>query len=157
MTNDTWINWAGNTWLNGMGDKLSDDSLTEKDFIEIGKQIYNHYRTGNPIWDDVSETKVLQHKGPGAARLHEDDTKHICPLQLDPVERAIKLWSNPGEKVLTPFMGIGTEVYQAIKFGRFGIGIELKPEYYYQALKNIDRAVLESTQVSLLDLLEEKE
>ena len=152
MNEDTWIDWAGNTWLNGLGEKLEDDSLTKEDFLAIAEQVYEHYKTGNPIWDDIRETKVLQHKGKHSSRLGEKDTKHICPLQLDPVERAVKLWSNPGETVLTPFMGIGTEVYQAVMFERFGIGIELKPEYFYKAKENIEEAVRLSKQEDLFSL-----
>jgi DNA modification methylase len=66
----------------------------------------------------------------------KDDEKHICPLQLGAIERCIKLYSNPGEMVLTPFMGIGSEVYQAIRFGRKGIGIELKESYFRLAVQN---------------------
>jgi DNA modification methylase len=142
LSRDDWIKIAGNTWLNGLGKKLQDDSLTEQDFIEIGKQIYEHYKTSNPIWQDIRETEVLPHKGKGGSRVDENDTKHICPLQLDPVERAIKLWSNPGDTVLDPFLGSGTTVYQAVMFGRYGVGIELKPEYFYDlAVKNIKDAV----------------
>jgi DNA modification methylase len=153
MNEDTWINWAGNTWLNGQFEKIESDDLTEDDFIQIAKQAYEHYKTGNPIWSDIKETEVLAHKAKGGKRVCEDDTKHICPLQLEPVERAIKLWSNPGDKVLTPFMGSGTEVYQAVMFGRYGIGIELKPEYFYDlAVKNIQEAVRLSKQEDLFSL-----
>lgn len=69
-----------------------------------------------------------------------DDERHICPLQLDVIERCIQLWSNPGETVWTPFMGIGSEVYMAVKLGRRGIGVELKPSYYQLAVKNIEQA-----------------
>jgi DNA modification methylase len=147
---DDWIKIAGNTWLNGMWEKLEDDSLTEQDFIEIGKQIYEHYRSGQPIWQDIRETEVLPHKGKGGSRVDENDTKHICPLQLEPVERAIKLWSNPGDVVLDPFLGSGTTVYQAVMFDRYGVGIELKPEYFYDlAVKNIEEAVRLSKQEDL--------
>ena len=67
----------------------------------------------------------------------EDDEKHMHPLQLDVIHRVLQLWSNPGERVLTPFMGVGSEVYEAVKTGRFGVGIELKSSYYRQAVKNL--------------------
>jgi DNA modification methylase len=67
----------------------------------------------------------------------EEDEKHVHPLQLDVIERALVLWSNPSERVLTPFMGVGSEVYEAVRLGRFGVGVELKPSYYRQALKNL--------------------
>jgi DNA modification methylase len=66
-----------------------------------------------------------------------NDEKHICPLQLGTIERCVKLYSNPGETVLTPFMGIGSEAYTAIRFGRKAIGIELKESYFNIAVKNL--------------------
>jgi DNA modification methylase len=153
MNEDTWIEWAGNTWLNGEFEKIEDGTLTEQDFVEIARQAYKHYTSGNPIWDDIRETEVLAHKGKGGRRLDENDTKHICPLQLEPVERAIKLWSNPGDTVLDPFLGSGTTVHQAVKFGRYGMGIELKPEYFYDlAVKNIEEAVRLSKEEDLFSL-----
>ena len=85
------------------------------------------------IWTGISETNTLQYsKARGA-----DDEKHICPLQLETIERCIKLYSNPGETVLTPFGGIGSEGYQAVKFGRKAILIELKREYFNVLVKNM--------------------
>jgi hypothetical protein len=89
-----------------------------------------------PIWYGISESDTLQYT---TARDPEDD-KHICPLQLGTIERCIALWSNPGETVFTPFGGIGSEVYQAVKMGRKGIGIELKPGYFNVAVKNLKNA-----------------
>ena len=68
----------------------------------------------------------------------KDDERHQHPLQLDVIERAVVMWSNQDEKVFTPFMGVGSEVYGAVKAGRFGVGIELKESYYRQAKKNIE-------------------
>lgn len=85
------------------------------------------------IWLGIQESDTLQFT---TARDAEDE-KHICPLQLGTIERCIKLYSNPGETVLTPFMGIGSEAYQALRFGRKAIGIELKPSYYRIALQNL--------------------
>jgi DNA modification methylase len=70
-----------------------------------------------------------------------DDEKHVHPLQLDVIDRAICLRSNPGETVLTPFMGVGSEVYGSVSLGRRGIGIELKESYFNQAIKNMEIAV----------------
>ena len=70
-----------------------------------------------------------------------DDEKHVHPLQLDVIDRAVCLRSNPGETVLTPFMGVGSEVYGAVSLGRRGIGIELKESYFKQAIKNMEIAV----------------
>ena len=69
------------------------------------------------------------------------EEKHVCPLQLDVIERCVTLWSNPGERVLTPFMGVGSEVFGAIINDRKGVGIELKPTYYRQALMNVQKAL----------------
>ena len=80
-----------------------------------------------------------------------NDEKHICPLQLDTIERAITLWSNEGDTVLTPFLGIGSEVYEAIKLRRFGIGFELKESYFKEAIKNCRRMEFEANQPKLFD------
>lgn len=85
------------------------------------------------IWLGISESDTLQYTTARAA----DDEKHICPLQLGTIERCIKLYSNPGETVLTPFMGIGSEAYQALKFHRKAIGIELKESYFNIAIQNL--------------------
>ena len=82
----------------------------------------------------------------------DESERHICPLQLPVIERCIRLYSNPGDVVFTPFLGIGSEVYQAIKMGRKGIGIELKPAYFDAALENIKNAEMEMRQETLFDL-----
>jgi hypothetical protein len=91
-------------------------------------------RYASPVWTDINQTRTLQYRG---AR-DEKDEQHISPLQLDVIERCIDLWSNPGDTVLTPFLGIGSEVYCAVEMGRKGIGIELKPSYFAQARRNIE-------------------
>ena len=88
----------------------------------------------SPVWMDINPSNTLQRT---SAR-EEKDEKHICPLQLDVIERGINLWTNPNDIVFTPFMGIGSEIYQALKMGRRGIGIELKESYYNQAVLNCD-------------------
>ena len=86
----------------------------------------------SPVWMDIDYSNTLNAaKGRG-----EKDEKHICPLQLPTIERAVALWSNPGDTVLTPFLGIGSEVYQSIKMGRKGIGFELKESYFNEAVRN---------------------
>jgi DNA modification methylase len=92
------------------------------------------------IWLGIHETDTLQY---GIARGAEDE-KHICPLQLGTIERCIKLYSNPGETVLSPFAGIGSEGFEAVKLGRRFVGIELKPEYFQVARCNLERAEAES-------------
>ena len=90
-------------------------------------------RYASPVWLDINQSRTLQYR---AAR-DEKDEQHISPLQLDVIERCVDLWSNPGDVVLTPFLGIGSEVYSAVNMGRKGIGFELKPSYFVQAAKNI--------------------
>jgi DNA modification methylase len=90
-------------------------------------------RYASCVWDDIRIDRVLPYK---SARDPEDE-KHVHPLQLDVIERAVQLWTNPGETVLTPFMGVGSEVYGAVYNGRRGIGVELKTSYFNQAVKNV--------------------
>lgn len=93
-------------------------------------------RYASPVWMDINQTRTLQYRG----GRDEDDEQHISPLQLDVIERCIDLWSNPGDIVFTPFLGIGSEVYGAVEMARFGVGIELKPSYFAQARKNLAAA-----------------
>ena len=108
-----------------------------------GKQTENRFshwiwrQYASAFWDDVRLDRVLPFK---PARDQEDE-KHVHPLQLDVIDRCLTLWSNPGETVLTPFMGVGSEVYSAVRNRRRGIGIELKPSYYRQAAKNVSAGV----------------
>lgn len=97
-------------------------------------------RWASGVWDDIRETDVLSYH---CAR-GEEDEKHICPLQLSVIERCVRLWTNPGEVVFTPFLGIGSEVYTAIRQRRIGWGVELKAEYYRQAVKNAEMAISET-------------
>lgn len=98
----------------------------------------------SPVWMDINPSDTLQSK----SCRDEKDEKHICPLQLSVIRRAIDLWSNEGETVLTPFLGIGSESYVALERGRKTIGIELKPTWFTQAVKNCKGAQVESTQIS---------
>lgn len=98
----------------------------------------------SPIWTDINPSDTLQYK---SARENKDE-KHICPLQLKVIRRGINLWTNPGDIVLTPFLGIGSECYCALEMGRKAIGIELKESYYNQAVKNCE-AVQATEQLSL--------
>jgi hypothetical protein len=103
-------------------------------------------KIASPVWMDIDYGNTLQ--GFRNAR-DEKDEKHICPLQLDTIERLILLYSNEGDTVLTPFMGIGSEVYQAVNMGRKGIGFELKQSYFDMAAKNCQSAVLAKSQLQL--------
>jgi DNA modification methylase len=99
----------------------------------------------NGIWTGIHESDTLQ----VAPARGADDEKHICPLQLGTIERCIKLWSNPGELILSPFGGIGSEGYEAVRLGRQYIGIELKPEYWQVACNNLRKAEAEANPVDL--------
>lgn len=92
-------------------------------------------RYASPVWMDIDQSRTLQYRG----GREEGDIAHISPLQLDVIDRCIELWSNPGDIVLTPFLGIGSEVYGAVEMGRRGIGFELKPSYYEQAKRNLEK------------------
>lgn len=104
-----------------------------------GKQIENRYsqwvwrQYASAFWDDIRLDRVL----PFRESRDEEDEKHVHPLQLDVIERAVTLWSNPGERVFTPFAGVGSEVFESVRLGRLGMGVELKPSYYRQAVANL--------------------
>ena len=93
-------------------------------------QIWQRY--ASPVWMDINPSDTLQ----ATSARDEKDERHICPLQLTVIRRALNLWTNPGDVVLTPFLGIGSEAYVALELGRKAIGIELKPSYYQQAVRN---------------------
>lgn len=99
----------------------------------------------SPVWMDIDYSDTLNKMPARDGR----DEKHICPLQLPTIKRAVSLWSNPGDIVLTPFLGIGSEVYQSILLGRKGIGFELKESYFKEAIKNVKQAELETSQATL--------
>lgn len=115
-----------------------------------GNQIQNRYshwiwrQYASCVWDDIRGNTGNRASGPGVLPYREgkdeQDEKHVHPLQLDVIERCVTLWTNPGEVVLTPFAGVGSEVYGAVVNGRKGVGIELKPAYYRQMLKNLATA-----------------
>jgi len=121
-----------------------------------GNQIENRYshwiwrQYASSVWDDIRIDRVLPYK---ESRDPEDE-RHVHPLQLDVIERACVLWTNPGEVVLTPFMGVGSEVYGAVVNGRKAVGIELKPSYFRQAVKNVENAASAVAQDDLIALAE---
>lgn len=102
-------------------------------------------------WMDIKETDTLNVR----VAKGESDTKHICPLQLPVIDRLVRLYSNPGELVFSPFTGIGSEGYTAVKNGRRFYGCELKDEYYREACRNLERAVVESAKVKTQQLFAE--
>ena len=116
VTNDEWIEWASPIWTDHHdGGWLTDDGHL------------------CPVWYGIRETDTLNTR----VAKESDDERHICPLQLGFIERCVRLWSNPGETMLTPFAGIGSELYVAVKLGRRAIGFELKPSYWRTAVTNL--------------------
>lgn len=103
-------------------------------------------RYASPVWMDINPSNTLQFQ---SAR-DDDDERHICPLQLQVIDQALELWTNPGDVVLSPFAGIGSEGYCAVKMGRKSVGIELKSSYFNLAVKN-----MESARIKQLDLFGE--
>jgi DNA modification methylase len=121
--------------------------VTPVDNGEIDNETWIDWAGG--IWTGISESDTLQYQ---SAR-NENDEKHICPLQLGTIERCIKLYSNPGETVLTPFLGIGSECYEAVRLGRKAVGIELKPSYYRIAVQNLREVEAKQSMPTLFDLM----
>ena len=99
-------------------------------------------KVASPVWMDINPSDTLQYR---SAREH-DDERHICPLQLEVIRRGIQLWTNPGDIVLSPFMGIGSEGFVALELSRKFVGVELKKSYYEQATRNLDMATREQAQ-----------
>lgn len=129
VTNDDWIDWASPIWSDHHdGGWLDGDGIC-------------------PVWWGIRETDTLNTK---AAKEHGDE-RHIAPLQLGFIDRCIRLWSNPGELILTPFAGIGSELYVARKLGRRAVGCELKPSYWRSAVDNLRRLDAELAVPSLFD------
>lgn len=127
VTNEEWIAWARPTWP-GCGDAEAIAAMEELGLV-----------LPRGAWYGIRETNTLN----TAVAKESPDMRHICPLQLDLIERCIRLWSNPGEMVLSPFAGIGSEGYMAIKLGRRFTGIELKESYWRTAVDNLRRAETE--------------
>jgi DNA modification methylase len=115
VTNDDWIEWASPIWFD------------QAEGGDIGGECLS------PVWTAIRETNTLNER---AAR-ENDDERHLAPLQLDFIERCVRLWSNPGEHVLSPFAGIGSEGFVSVKLGRAFTGIELKRSYWETAVTNL--------------------
>lgn len=111
---------------------------------ELPVDLWQKY--ASPVWMDINYSNTLQYR----SGRDDKDEKHICPLQLPTIERLIHLYTNKGDSVLSPFMGIGSEVYQAVKMERYGIGFELKESYFQLAKDNVKDAVAEKFQLTLL-------
>jgi DNA modification methylase len=106
---------------------------------EFPVQLWQQY--ASPVWMDINPSDTLQYR---SAREHNDE-RHICPLQLEVIRRAVKLWTNPGDTVWSPFAGIGSEGFVSLEMGRRFIGSELKESYYRQACRNLSHALSAST------------
>jgi DNA modification methylase len=128
--------YVGEQCLNNFVSLTRDDGREAQVRGENGTSVdvWQHY--ASPVWFDINQTRTLQYQN---AR-DSDDERHICPLQLDVIERCLQLWSVPGDVVLTPFMGIGSEAYVSVKMGRKAIGVELKQSYYNLAKRNMEEA-----------------
>ncbi len=135
---------GGFKYCNGELAPITKDFDESKSNMNRGS-IETWQRYASPIWMDINPSCTLQHR---SARDAEDE-RHICPLQLEVIERALQLWTNEGDTVFTPFMGIGSEVHQSLIMNRKAVGIELKESYYNQAAKNAELAVKEQMQGSL--------
>ncbi len=133
VTNDEWIRWARPIW------RGNDDAG------ELAAMGSEGLTIPNGCWYDIRETNTLN----VVEGREQADERHICPLQLDLIERCVRLWSNPGETVFSPFAGIGSEPYVALKLGRRAEGIELKPSYFAAAVKNLRSAEDESSALTL--------
>jgi hypothetical protein len=115
------------------GEADVDDRIKHGDDLPVS--LWQEY--ASPVWMDINPSDTLQFR---SAREH-DDERHICPLQLDVIRRGIHLWTNPGDVVLSPFMGIGSEGYVALELGRRFVGVELKASYFQQAGRNLQAAL----------------
>ena len=127
----------------GEFDYFAGDQETFKHTGNLSIDIWQRY--ASPVWMDINPSKTLQYR---SARDHNDE-RHICPLQLQVIERGIQMWSNEGDTVLSPFMGIGSEGHVSIKTARKFVGIELKESYYKQAVKNLKNARVEAKENKL--------
>jgi DNA modification methylase len=123
-------------------------SHTAEDF-PVG--LWQNY--ASPVWMDINPSDTLQYR---SARDHNDE-KHICPLQLEVIKRALKIWSNPDDVVLSPFAGIGSEGYCALEMGRRFVGVELKESYFNQAKNNLISAQRLAKRPDLFDEVEPAE
>lgn len=128
VSNDEWIEWASPIWTDHHdGGWLANDGHI------------------CPVWYGIRETDTLNAR----VAKDSDDERHICPLQLGFIDRCVRLWSNPGETILTPFAGIGSELYESVKLGRKAIGCELKPSYWRTAVDNLSTLERELSEPNL--------
>ena len=131
----------------GLNRFFGTDETTERG-IKYSHNTWRKY--ASPVWMDINQTNTLNR----AAGRDERDEKHICPLQLDVIARGLELWSAEGDRVLSPFAGIGSEIYQAVLMGRRGVGIELKESYFKAAINNLERAEKKTKESTLFDSID---
>jgi superfamily II DNA or RNA helicase len=137
----------------GLTEYIGDREFTNTNYHEdqrknkLSHEIWQKY--ASPVWFDIRQTRVLS---TDIAR-DEKDEKHVCPLQLDTIERCLELWSAKGDVVLDPFSGIGSTVYSAVSMGRYGIGFELKESYWRQSIKNMEFLESREKQGDLLEMI----
>lgn len=147
---DKWQQVANPTWQTGATrEDLLEMLYAQSRQLDAARRAAPWLNLPAPVWHDIQQTNVLNIQQARESR----DEKHICPLQLDCIEKAVELWTNPGEVVFTPFGGIGSELYQSLKMGRQAIGIELKESYFSVAVRNCRAAVRGQAQTTLFDLL----
>jgi len=137
----------------GFTEYIGERALPKNNFNEdqrrnkLSHEIWQRY--ASPVWMDIRQTRVLSSE---IAR-DEKDEKHVCPLQLDTIERCLELWSAKKDTVLDPFSGIGSTVYSAVSMGRYGIGFELKESYWKQSIKNMRSLESQKEQHDLFDVV----
>ncbi len=148
MSNSEFIDFCRSEYANravkyGKLENVTKKAMTFEDFVSI--MIWQRY--ASPVWMDIDFGKTLQ----GHSAREAADERHIAPLQIQVIERALQLWTMPGDTVLSPFMGIGSEGYVALKTGRKFIGAELKASYYGQAVRNLQAAEVMAGQLAMFD------
>ncbi len=139
MTTNEWIRWARGAW-HDISEKFGEDESKIEGYEEAATAVAKleaQFSLISGIWSDIRESDVLNNFQEGR---QDEDEKHVCPLQLEVIRRCVKLYTNPGELVLDPFMGIGSCAYVAIEQGRRAVGFELKESYHKVALRNAERA-----------------
>jgi hypothetical protein len=122
--------------LRAPGEIASEDRVRHTASTETELPVELWQRYASPVWMDIKPNETLQ----GESARDDEDERHICPLQLEVIRRCVRLWSNPGDVVLSPFAGIGSEGFVALEEGRRFVGVELKDTYYAQAVRNLQRA-----------------
>lgn len=133
-------------------DEFAGEDAPKKSGDDVRDSINIWQRYASPVWMDINAGRTLQVRGSKEI----DEERHIVPLQLDTISRALQLWTNPDDVVFTPFLGIGSEAYEAVRMGRRAVGCELKPSYFNVAKRNMNKVedVISHSDAPLLDLLE---